>query len=212
MRTINMQGITHLQELEGTAKWLWGTDYIHGDLYEAEELFYNNHKIKANTLLFVSYPAGEVIQPIKAQDGQYFGKPIYYDNHIVILLVDFNEKMIKLEQYDETSLKVKNIAAIPLSEVQDCYNLMPDIEPLMLTRQGKENLFEIIYPDRIQFPIGNTESFYFRNGDKLYFSAWFEDEEYREEVIVRDFSTGEVIEKIPGSMTMMPDGQVWVLC
>lgn len=211
MRTINTQGITHLEQLEGTAKWFWGTDYIHGDLYEAEELFFSNHKIRANTLLFVSYPDGKVIQPIKAQDGQYFGKPVYYDNHIIILLVDFNEKMIKLEQYDEITSEVKNITSIPLSEVKDCYNLMPNIEPLMLTRRGAENLFEIIYPTRIQISIGDTESFYFRSGDKLYFSAWFEDEEYREEVIVRDINTGETIEKISGAITTMPDGQVWVL-
>jgi hypothetical protein len=211
MKTINTQGITHLEELEGTAKWLWGTDYIHGDLYEAEELFYSNHKIKANTLLFVSYPEGKVIQPIKAQDGQYFGKPIYYDNHIIILLVDFNVKMIQLEQYDEITMEVTNIVSIPLSEVKDCYNLMPNTKPLMLTRRGSENLFEIIYPTKIQFSIGNNESFYFRNGDKLYFSAWFEDEEYREEVIVRDVHTGEVMENISGAITLMPDGQVWLL-
>lgn len=197
--------------MEGTTKWYWGTDYIHGDLYEAEELFNNNHKIKSNTLLFVSYPDGKVIEPIKAQDGQYFGRPIYYNNNIIILIVDFNKQLIKLEQYDDITSEIVNIVSIPLSEVKDCYNLMLNTYPLMLTREGNENVFEIIYPNKIQFPIGNGESFYFRKDDHLYFSVWVEDEQYREEVIIRDINTGDIIEKKAGAITVMPDGQVWLL-
>lgn len=211
MKEINTQGITYLENLEGTTKWYWGTDYIHGDLFEAEELFNNKHKISSNTLLFVSYPDGKVIEPIKAQDGRYFGRPLYYNNHIIILLVDFNKKLIKLEQYNDITSEIKNILSIPLSEVKDCYNLMLGTSPLMLTRQGNENTFEIIYPNKIQFQIGNNESFYFRKDDYLYFSAWFEDEEYRDEVIIRDINTGNIIEKKAGTITVMPDGQVWLL-
>ena len=43
MKSINTKGITYLEKLEGATKWYWGTDYIHGDLYEAEELFNNNY-------------------------------------------------------------------------------------------------------------------------------------------------------------------------
>lgn len=211
MKPINTKGITYLEKLEGTTKWYWGTDYIHGDLYEAEELFNNNHKIKSNTLLFVSYPDGKVIEPIKAQDGQYFGRPIYYNNIIIILIVDFNKQLIKLEQYDDITSEIVNIVSIPLSEVKDCYNLMLNTYPLMLTREGNENVFEIIYPNKIQFPIGNGESFYFRKDDHLYFSVWVEDEQYREEVIIRDINTGDIIEKKAGAITVMPDGQVWLL-
>ena len=83
----------------------------------------------------------------------------------------------------------------------------------MLTRQGNENKFEIIYPNKMQFQIGDHESFYFRKDDHLYFSVWFEDEdeEYREEVIIRDINTGDIIEKKAGAITVMPDGQVWLL-
>ena len=211
MKPINTKGITYLEKLEGTTKWYWGTDYIHGDLYEAEELFNNNHKIKSNTLLFVSYPDGKVIEPIKAQDGQYFGRPIYYNNNIIILIVDFNKQLIKLEQYDDITSEIVNIVSIPLSEVKDCYNLMLNTYPLMLTREGNENVFEIIYPNKIQFPIGNGESFYFRKDDHLYFSVWVEDEQYREEVIIRDINTGDIIEKKAGAITVMPNGQVWLL-
>lgn len=210
MKSINTQGITYFEQLDGSCKWYWGTDYIHGDLYEAEELFEEKHKIKSNTLLFIHYPDGEVIEPIKPQDGQYFGRPIYYDSHIIILLVDFNNQQIKLEQYDETIAAISLIASILLSDVRDCYNLMLHTSPLMLTRQGNENKFEIIYPNKVQLDIDNNESFCFRKDEKLYFSAWFEDEDYREEVIIRDINTGKIIDRKSGAIKVMPDGQVWI--
>ena len=147
----------------------------------------------------------------KPHDGQYFGRPIYYNNHIIILLVDFNNQLIKLEKYNESTSEIVNIVSIPLSEVKDCYNLMISLSPLMVTRQGHEKSFEIIYPSKIQFQIESKESFCFRKDDNLYFSTWYEDENYREEVIIRDIHTGKIIDKKPGAITIMPDGQVWVL-
>ena len=40
MKTIDLQGITNMELVRGGIdEWYWSTDYIHGDLYEAEELF-----------------------------------------------------------------------------------------------------------------------------------------------------------------------------
>ena len=213
MKLINTKSITYLERLQGTTKWYWGSDYLHGDLYEAEEIFNNVHKIKSNKLLFVSYPEGDVIEPIKPFDGQYFGIPKYYDNHIIILLVDFNEQLIKIEKYNEITSEIKNIVSIPLDKVKDCYNLMLHTHPLMLTREGGEGDFEIIYPNETKFKVGSKESFYFRKDEYLYFSVWFEDEyeEYHEDVIIRDINTGKIIDRIKGSIISMPDGQVWLL-
>ena len=44
-----------------------------------------------------------------------------------------------------------------------------------------------------------------------YTSVWYEDPDYREELLVRDYNTGEVLERIPGSLRSMPDGQNWLL-
>ena len=54
-------------------------------------------------------------------------------------------------------------------------------------------------------------SFDSREGDKLYFSRWYEDPDYREEVVVRHFPHGEIRELIPGVLMEMPDGQKWIL-
>ena len=96
-------------------------------------------------------------------------------------------------------------------EVRDCYNLMLDTEPLTLVRQGRENDFQVLWPDKGDFTIDNTESFYFRDGDRLIFSKWYEDPYYREETVIRAYPTGEVIEEIKGAIVRMPDGQKWML-
>lgn len=213
MKSINTRGVTYLERLEGTEKWYWGSDYIHGDLYEAEEIFNNCGKIKSNNLLFVSYPEGNVIEPIKPHDGQYFGTPIYCDKSIIILLVDFNEKLIKIKQYEEINSEVTNIASIPLNEIKNCHNLILITYPLMLTRQSHEDNIEIIYPNKRQFKIEDNEDLYFRKDNYLYFSQWFENEdiEYGKRTIIRDFNTGEIVKKKDSSLMIMPDGQVWYL-
>ena len=39
MKAIDIHGMTNMELVRvGTNEWYWATDYIHGDLYEAEEL------------------------------------------------------------------------------------------------------------------------------------------------------------------------------
>ena len=88
---------------------------------------------------------------------------------------------------------------------------MLHISPLMLARQAADNEFQIVWPERVSFPIDPHDSFDFRDGDRLYFSRWQEDPDYREESVVRDLTTGEVLEVRPGALMELPDGQVWRL-
>lgn len=211
MRRIETQGIYYLEPLDGSNEWYWGMDYTSGDLYEAEELFRDGHPVSQNRLLFVHYPDGNVIQPVVAEKGQYLGRPIYYQDKIIILMVDFPLKKIKIMQYDDREEQTTVLAEIPLSDVKDCYNLMLKKAPLMLTRQGTDDQFQILWPERITLDMGPTESFLFRSGEKLYFSAWCDEPEYHEEILVRHMGTKEIVDRFPGSIMKMPDGQTWVL-
>lgn len=210
MKKIETQGITYIEPLEGSKDWYWGTDYTSGDLYEAEELFKQGHPIHQNRLMFVHYPDGKTIQPLIAEDGQYFGRPIYYNSRICILMVDFPNGKIKILQFDDALEKNLSLTELPLSAVEDCYNLMLKTSPLMLTRQSN-NKFQILWPEKVEFDIENTESFSFRIGKSLYFSVWYEDPEYREEAILRTMDKGKIIDRFPGSITVMPDGQMWII-
>ena len=212
MKRIETQGITYIEPLDGSrGAWYWGTDYASGDLYEAEELFRDGHPVNRNKLIFVHYPDGRAVQPIAAKQGQYFGRPIFYQGKITILLVDFPAGQIRILQYDDAPGQVSMLVEIPLSTVEDCYNLMLKTEPLMLTREGKDDKFQIIWPESVAFQTDGRGAFLFRSQENLYFSSWEENPEYWEETLVRNMRTGEIIERISGTLMFMPDGQKWIL-
>ena len=61
----------------GTSEWYWATDYVHGDLYEAEELFRQKNSVQSNSLYLIHYPDGMVYEPVLPVDGQYLGYPVF---------------------------------------------------------------------------------------------------------------------------------------
>ena len=209
IKRINTGGISYLAPLTGSRAWYWGTDFTSGDLYEAEELYRDGHRIKQNRLIFVHYPEGRVMEPVQAREGQYFGLPAW-GGGIVILLADFPAGELRLLRYADESGAVTPIVTLPRSAVEDCYNLMPHTSPLCLTRQTAER-FQVLWPDKVDFAIHPAESFCFRDGDRLYFSRWYEDPDYREEVVVRRMPDGAVTEQYRGALNELPDGQQWVL-
>ena len=210
IQRINTGGISYLAPLAGSGGWYWGTDYTSGDLYEAEELYRDAHRIKQNRLIFVHAPDGRVTEPVTAREGQYFGIPSCDRGLLVILLADFPAGEIRLLGYDGARGALSPILTLPRSEVEDCYNLMLRREPLTLIRQSG-NRFQAVWPEKADFPIYPEESFCFREGERLYFSRWYEDPDYREEVVVRRMPDGEILDQYPGSLMELPDGRQWLL-
>ena len=211
MKRIITNGITNLEPLHGSSEWYWGADYASNDLYEAEELFRSGHPIDKNRLVLVHCPEGTVYEPVCTKPGQYLGRPVYHDGQIVLLLVDFPKEEIRILTFHEAQETTEPLAVLPLSIVADCYNLMLEASPLMLTRSAHDNQFQIIWPERRDFAIEDHEFFEFLEGNRLYTSVWYEDPDYREELLVRDYDTGELLERIPGSFRRMPNGQRWLL-
>ena len=211
MKIIQTNGLGNLTELEYSGGWYWCCDYARGDLYEAEELFRSGHPVQQNRLVFVHCPDSRVVEPIRAGAGQYFGAPAFENGKLQILMVDFPQAAIRIFQHDPRSGQTALRAELALAQVEDCYNLMLKHEPLMLTRQGADHLFQVLWPEKTAFFVGDTEAFCSREGEKLYFSRWIEDPDYRDEVVIRRFPTGEILEVVPGTLWEMPDGQRWVL-
>ena len=205
LQRIDTGGISFLAPLPGSREWLWGTDYTSGDLYEAEELYRDGHRIRQNRLILVHWPDGRVAEPIKARAGQYFGRPVWDGEGAVLLLADFPAGELRLLRYEDGPGKVTPLVTLPRAAVEDCYNLMPHLAPLCLTRQTGER-FQLLWPERADFAIHPAESFCFREGERLYFSRWYEDPDYREEAVVRRLPDGEIVEQLRGALNVMPDG------
>ncbi len=210
MRIIPTEGISYLEPLIGSGWWTWGTDYTAGDLYEAERLYLNGRQIRHNRLIFVHCLEACVVEPIRAKEGQFFGRPAFDDGATFILLADFIAKELRLLRYNNDQDILTPIVTLPRYAVEDCNNLMVYAPPLMLARQSC-NRFQIIWPEKADFPIQPEETFVFREGDFLYFSRWYEDPDYREEVVIRNFPSGEIVDQFRGSLNEMPDGQHWLL-
>ena len=212
MRIVDIHGMTNMEPVRGgTNEWYWATDYIHGDLYEAEELFQQGHPVRSNRLYLIHYPDGTVYEPVPPADGQYLGYPVYDDGAVVLLVVSFTKSVIHILRFLYQQEKIQEMAQLPLSEVKDCYNLILHISPLSLTRQPNDGTFELIWPEQVSFAINDRESLNFRDGDKLYFNIWYEDPDYREETLVRSLQDGMILNSFAGDIRIMPNGERWII-
>ena len=210
MKIIDLQGITNMEPVRGsTDEWYWSTDYIHGDLYEAEELFHMGHPLQSNRLYLIHYPDGTVYEPVPAASGQYLGYPVYDNGSVALLAVNFPEGIIHILRFQAG--ETQEVEQLPLSVVKNCYNLMLHTSPLSLTRQPGDNTFELVWPEPVRFTIEERETLNFRDGDKLYFTVWYEDPDYREETVVRSAQDGTILDRLPGDIRIMPNGNKWLV-
>ena len=217
MKTIRTGGITYIEPVPGgTAEWYYGIAYEHGDLYEAEEIFNRGEAVEGRDLILVHFPDGEVYRPVLKTPGEYSEAPIFFDGSIYILNVRFQEAAIQMIRFGCFTHKSEIVAELPLNAVTDCYNLRLHTAPLTLTRQGgQDHRFEIIWPENKSFEMGEHESFFLRDGEKLLFNKWHEkgegkDYQYWEETVIRDLD-GNILEELPGDIQVMPNGELWHL-
>ena len=214
-KTVETGGITYIEPVTGaTNEWYFGMDNAQGDLYEAEEIFRLGHAVKGRKLCLVHYPDGQVFDPVPKAEGHYSEKPVFYDGGIYIIDVDFPGGSIRIVRFDCNDHRVSIHAELPLASVKDCYNLQLHIAPLTLSRQRGSEL-EIVWPEKIKLSMDDHDSFFMRDGGKLFFNRWHEegdgaDYRYWEETVIRDLD-GTVVEDFPGDVMRMPNGKIWYL-
>jgi len=196
-QTIDTDGIGFLAKLEESDLY-YGLSVPCGDLYEAEELFVDGGKFDSNRLVFVCFEENRVYEPLKAEKGSYFERPVCIEEVIYLLRVDFIKRKIAIYAWQKGQTSVEEIVLLDLDIVKDCYNLRLIKSPLTLVRSGHENLFQILWPEKAEFAISPRESLDHREGELLLFSMWHEDPDYREEVIVRDLTDGKILERHDG--------------
>lgn len=129
------------------------------DLYEAEELLHSGHPIDKNRLILIHRLEGTVYEPVYKKLGQYLGKPVYHNGQIVPLLVDFPKEEIRILIFHEAEGTTEPLEVLPLSMVENYYNLILEAAPLMPTRSAPDNKFQILWPERRDFAIEKHEFF-----------------------------------------------------
>ena len=217
MNYIKIEGLQDVypERIEGTCEWYCCKIAANCfcDLYEAEEIVKMGQVYEGMTCVLIHYPDGQVYYPFVAKGNVYVEAPVYCDGELYFLVVDFTEKTIQIVAFNTEDFEQKVVLELPLETVPSCYNLRVEVAPVILIREREDNVLEVIWPEKKTFKTNNHETIMFRDGDKVYFSEWFEEEEpdynYHEQVVVRDWETGEEIERFDGQMCRMPNGDVW---
>ena len=200
------------ERIEGTSEWYCCkiAKNCFCDLFEAEEIINAGNVYEGMTCVLIHYPDRNVYYPFVTKENVYVEAPVFLDDVLYFLVVDFSEKTIQIVAFDAHTFEQKVIRELSLDEVPNCYNLMLDVSPLMLSYVSDENVLEIVWPEKKSFKMNHHQVRLFRNDDKMYFSEWFEDPDYHEMVVVRDWETGEELDRFDGQMCRMPNGDVWV--
>ncbi|NLZ49768.1 MAG: hypothetical protein GX895_13510 [Clostridiales bacterium] len=213
MNIIKIEGLTgcYPEGIEGTTEWYFckeGKDNF-CDLYEAEEIYKVSKIFGGMNCHLIHFPEGTLHSPFKLRENLYVESPIWDNGKIYFLSVDFSMNLIQIHCYFPEERRLESIKELPLDVVEDCYNLRLETTPLMLCRSGNNGFFEIIWPERKKIEIGDRETIIFRHGEDLYFSEWYEDPDYHENVIIRDLNTGKVKDKFEGNLLRLPNEVFW---
>jgi hypothetical protein len=213
MNIIKIEGVSdsYPELVDGTTEWYFCKDSNNCfcDLYEAEEIVKSGEVFSGMVCHLIHFPEGTVYSPFERKENVYIEQPIWDKGTLYFLGVDFYKQKIQIYSYFPDNQRLEMIKELPLGIVEDCYNLMLKVSPLMLCRAGNNGIYEIVWPENKKIEIGETEGLLFRDGDDLYFSEWYEDPEYHENVIIRDFDTGKVKEKFFGYLCKLPNGVYW---
>lgn len=215
MKFIKIEGLqdAYPERIDGTSEWYYCkmAKNCFCDLHEAEEIVKAGHVYEGMNCVLIHFPDGKVFRPFETRQNVYVDAPVFWDGKLYFLVVDFSKRWIEIIAVNTRSYEKNVVAGVSLEEVEDCYNLMLRVAPVILVRDGNKNVLEVVYPEKKRFEIGNHEVMLFRDGNQVYFSDWYEDPVYHERTIVRDWNTGEVTESFEGQVCRIPNGDVWVI-
>lgn len=89
------------EEIEGTNEWYFCREEADpcNDLYDAHEIFNRDGLFKGIIHHLIHYPDGKVHSPFQIQENVYVEKPIWNNGEFNFLVVDFQEKIIRITKY-----------------------------------------------------------------------------------------------------------------
>lgn len=218
MNFIKINGLNGLypEKIEGTNEWYYckipaSSDFETYDLFDAEEDVKAGDVFGGMNCALIHFPDGEVHRPFELKENVFVNEPEYLDGLLYFLVVDFSERRINIISYNPNNKEKNTIADLSLDEVDNCCNLMLDVSPITLTRHTNHEVLYVIWPEKKKIKLRLREMMMFRDNDDLYCEEWYENPEYHERTIVRDWNTGRIKRIVEGRMERMPNGDIWVL-
>ena len=197
------------EKLDGTDSWYYGQWTSCAEAYEVTDF---ENKYPGTRLYFIEYPSGKVFEPLKQEKNVFLERPVYEskDNSFGIIRYDFNKEVIQALIFKPEYSSVRLLTEIPFSKVGDMKNVRLIISPFALVKHDVQgDAVDFLWPKEMHIEFEENEGLYFQDDGKLYMSKWIEDPDYREESIIRDVETGQILERSPGYLRRMSDGSIW---
>lgn len=201
------------ENIDGTAEWFYCKDPI--SLYPDDILLKGDDYVFEGTQLYIIHISGKMLEPIKQEQNVFLSHPVYNtgDNAFAIIKYDFTKKIIQIVKYDIGKDTCSTVGEIPLSKGGDLINLSILENSYMLVKSEiLEDTAILLYPFEKEIQLEEHETIHSINGNKLICEKWIEDPDYREEIIIRDFETNQILERKDGYIRTMPNGETWLLC
>lgn len=214
MKTKQFHGYEKLypENIDGTTEWFYCKQ---PDFLDVEDLLEtpDNFIFEGNQVFLINI-SGRIFEPIQQEHNVFLSKPIYNadDNALAIIKYDFSKECIQIVKYDIQTDSCSVIGEVPLSKGEDLINVrILQNSYVLIKHEFIEDITNILYPVEKQIQLEKNEDLFLISDGRLISSKWIEDPDYREEIIVRDFNTTEIITRKNGYVSIMPNGEIWML-
>ncbi len=198
------------ERIEGTSQWFYCQCTPCGEAYEVPE--YNGNYM--GTRLYIFNIDGDVFEPISQKKNVFIDAPVFSNERhsFGIILYDFNQSVIQAFEYFPKQEKLSLLVEIPISKAGDLVNVRIVKEPFILVKHDVHNNgVDFLWPVERHYQFEENESLCFIDGETLITSKWIEDPNYREEIIFRQVSTGNIVKRKAGLIVEMPNGEKWLM-
>ena len=196
--------------LDGTDRYAYGlSDFADPwDLKEWQE----RGGYQGSVIYLYDLYENKVYVPFEKKKNVLYLKPIFYDDMIYFLQIDYDNQKINLYR-TSSSVALEKVTDLSIDEV-DFYNLGLIGESVHIISQDES--FVCYYPEAFEIKLEGNESVVCVDDDRIYIYKWVEegvenDEitacySYYEKIIIKD-KKGKLISEEIGALTQFPDGK-----
>lgn len=207
IKKVNISKNMDFDSIQGTKEWYLARNQSY-DTYGALEYIKNGEDYYGDEIFLIHYPDGKTYKPFEKEKNTCITNPIINNEIFYFLKMDLIKKISYIYEYNPIKEDLNLMNEINIGKENECYNLSLKGMPLTVFQDGEE-CFQILWPENKKINIESNEIFLFREHDNLYFERWYDDISQKEDTIIRDIKTGEVINNIKGKLIIMPNNDIW---
>lgn len=196
--------------LNGTDRYAYGlSDFL--DSWELTD-WQKNGGYQGSVLYLYDLYENKVYVPFEKKRNTVYQMPLFYDDMIYFLQVDYDEKKVNLYRVSPNAA-LEKVTDLSIDEV-NLYNIGLTGEGVHISSQDES--FVCYYPEPFEIKLEANEGVLYIDGDRIYIGAWIEegvendeitnDYSYYEKILIKD-KAGNLISEEVGALKQFPDGK-----